>query len=743
MRSYRKPGVYFEWAPPPTPGAGVGVRMDVAGFVGIAARGEIGKPVRLESWSEFVATFGAPIPQGHLGPAVAGFFANGGKTCWVARAADPALAEPASAAILDPDGKPLIRLIARTPGFWAHDLVVSLIPRGAHSFDLTLVLPGAEYETWRNLTLPTWKGDASPTRIDAVINENSRLVKAHRLYKLPKDGAPADGIYHLKPHVAAGAEAVPVRLIASAFHDAGAAGHDAGAAGHDAGAAGRDGGGKLGIDRRRTTNLQGGIDGIAAQAMLRDRAGKTAVQLLRTDLSLPTGAVCVQVERSDPARRRFTLALGARSGGPDWRVSERFDLSVDPDDPDWYPLRLNDLQTGSRLVAAVLPPATDAPPPTPDTTGPTPLLGGLDLVHLLGSDPFAPYDPDMAGEPAGGLERLGWVPEIAMVAVPDLMPSAIERPPPPRRRCAPPPPVRLSETIDADDLRPYPVPFTADQIAAAQERILLHCQLKADRLAILDSPAGAKRLNEKGRAATSLVLDERAAFTSGWGALYFPWLVVPDGDGGPATTLPPCGHVAGIYARVEARLGIASAPANQLLDGVSDVCVRVDDATAGDLNVSGVNVISADRSGVRICGARTLWRADGNPATILDDDTPDTWPPGGKPWRYVSVRRLATMIGRAIAEAGQWTVFEPNDRRLWRDLERVARGLLDELWRAGMLDGELPEDAYFVRCDDATNPPAQVAAGMVVCQIGLQPPLPAEFVIIRIGRTENATRMVG
>ena len=41
----------------------------------------------------------------------------------------------------------------------------------------------------------------------------------------------------------------------------------------------------------------------------------------------------------------------------------------------------------------------------------------------------------------------------------------------------------------------------------------------------------------------------------------------------------------------------------------------------------------------------------------------------------------------AIDEQTQWTVFEPNDPRLRRQVDRVVRAHLLGLWRDGMLDG--------------------------------------------------------
>jgi len=48
--------------------------------------------------------------------------------------------------------------------------------------------------------------------------------------------------------------------------------------------------------------------------------------------------------------------------------------------------------------------------------------------------------------------------------------------------------------------------------------------------------------------------------------------------------------------------------------------------------------------------------------------------------------------------------------------------------------GASPEQAFFVQCDEETNPPEVIDAGMVVTVIGIAPVKPAEFVIFRIGQ---------
>ncbi len=59
---------------------------------------------------------------------------------------------------------------------------------------------------------------------------------------------------------------------------------------------------------------------------------------------------------------------------------------------------------------------------------------------------------------------------------------------------------------------------------------------------------------------------------------------------------------------------------------------------------------------------------------------------------------------------------------------------LYRIWRTGALFGLTPEEAFYVKCDAETNPPEVVDAGQVVCEIGIAPVKPAEFVIFRIAQ---------
>ena len=209
------------------------------------------------------------------------------------------------------------------------------------------------------------------------------------------------------------------------------------------------------------------------------------------------------------------------------------------------------------------------------------------------------------------------------------------------------------------------------------------------------------------------------ASDTGNAAYYYPWLAcvnAVDPSAAGLVSSPPCGHVAGIFARVDAARGVFKAPANEPVRGALNVLYPVTDAEQGGLNQSGVNVIRLFAGdGLRVWGARTLAGPD-------------------KPWwRYINVRRTFTMIERSIKRGTRWAVFEPNDQLLWSRL-RVSVGMfLKRMYKSGALMGRTPEEAYFVKCDEETNPPEVIDAGQLVIVVGLAVVKPAEFVIFRIG----------
>lgn len=259
--------------------------------------------------------------------------------------------------------------------------------------------------------------------------------------------------------------------------------------------------------------------------------------------------------------------------------------------------------------------------------------------------------------------------------------------------------------------------LAADSQAACQAQLALlsRCIARRDRIAILDTP--------------QLMQDEALLYRgrfpdTSFGALYYPWVCVDDPLGAPGAlrTIPPSGHVAGMFARTDRLRGVHTPPANEVLEGVWDLSQAVDAAAHGQLSEAHVNAIRAlPGRGILVLGARTLST--------------------DRRWWFVNVRRLFAMIEEAIDEQMQWLTFEPNSPALWREIDRAVRGLLERLYGAGMLDGPTSADAYSVQCDETTNPSSVVDQGRVVCEIGIQPPYPAEFVIVRIGVTRSGVQV--
>ncbi|MFT6143541.1 MAG: hypothetical protein ACJAZO_000103 [Myxococcota bacterium] len=263
-----------------------------------------------------------------------------------------------------------------------------------------------------------------------------------------------------------------------------------------------------------------------------------------------------------------------------------------------------------------------------------------------------------------------------------------------------------------------------------QREMLEHCETRKDRFAILDGPL------------LSTGDVDIPASNKGYGAMYVPWVKVTQpswyvgaqdlsvsgplrrklikAEKGQELYLPPSGHVAGLFARVDGERGVHKAPANEILMGITGLSQKINKIEQGQYNDRGVNVIRIFKDrGIRVWGARTL-------ATKSDPS-----------WKYINVRRLFIMIEQSIINGMQWAVFEPNDHNLWAKLSRDVRSYLLRVWRSGALFGKTPEEAFYVKCDEETNPRYLIDAGQVNVQVGLCPVKPAEFVIFSIGQWDG------
>jgi hypothetical protein len=234
--------------------------------------------------------------------------------------------------------------------------------------------------------------------------------------------------------------------------------------------------------------------------------------------------------------------------------------------------------------------------------------------------------------------------------------------------------------------------------------VISHCENLRFRFAVIDAPKNTSN---------ATALNPRNPRESRYAAFYYPWIFISDPATGARKLVPPGGHTLGVYARTDNERGVFKAPANEILRGALDLEYDINDEVQDTLNPNGVNVIRRfPGRGIRVWGART----------ISSDSL----------WKYVSVRRLFIFLERSIYEGTQWVVFEPNDDRLWARVVDTIRLFLRGQWRLGALYGRTEQEAFFITCDRTTMTQDDILNGRLICEIGIAPVRPAEFVIFRI-----------
>ncbi len=402
---------------------------------------------------------------------------------------------------------------------------------------------------------------------------------------------------------------------------------------------------------------QGGTNATATVAQVAVERVSDTLTTYRALLRQPLGAA-FDLTAGDVTVGSFEFRVTVTQGSATTTYDE---LSMDPGHPRYFldVIRSDD----NRLVEVepVAPPNTTTPPDNrPRTLAATNLAGGADdnLATLAGSD----YRDALA--------LLEPIDDINMVAIPDRTDASV------------------------------------------QTAVIDHCERMQDRFAILDAKRGAAPFGG------GSVQQQRAGVESakGFASLYYPWLWVPPASGNQLVLVPPSGHMAGVYARIDATRGVHKAPAGDeaIVSGAIAVERGLSNVDHGQLNLSGINVIRSFGGGrPTVYGARTT--------------THDT------NWQYVNVRRLFLFLETTIRVGLHGAVFQPNNLALWQGLKRTLGAFLRSVWESGALFGATPKDAYYVRIDEALNPFSEQALGRLNIEIGARPTYPAEFIIVRIG----------
>lgn len=371
--------------------------------------------------------------------------------------------------------------------------------------------------------------------------------------------------------------------------------------------------------------------------------------------------------------------------GPDGRVDSYDQLAAHPSQRRDIAkvLELNDPEDENAMIALEWAPGSNG-------FAAASLMVGLQAAAkrlIDGSDGDLPGPDDLRGDEADpddvtvratGLEALGELDDIAIVALPDG--GAL-----------------------ASDLH----------IQSAADNLIAHAEKYRYRIAVVDAAANSS---------LSDIRDFRSKFDSKYAALYHPWIEIldplfPSVPGVPPRKLllPPSGFVTGIYARNDIERGVHKAPANEIVRGLTKFEININKARQDVLNPEGVNCLRFfEGRGNRVWGARTM------------SSDPE--------WKYVNVRRLFIYIEHSLDKATQWAVFEPNNERLWTNIRSMVEDFLYVLWRDGALIGAKPEEAFFVRCDRSTMTQNDLDNGRMICLVGVAPSRPAEYVIFRVGQ---------
>ncbi len=648
------PGVYIEEFTPGAPIGGVGT--STAAFLGPAIDGPLNKPTKITSWDAFLKQFGKePLDGFYLWYAVRGFFENGGKVCYVVRVSNGKF----DSWVLEDrksSAKKTIRVQARYPGRNStQPITVTVAEDNAVNTKLFRPIAAVDNASGNVIQVTT----AAVANAAKFLPGNTIVINGNGKTDTAAVLLVEDGLIRLRDNLAnayVSADNASVRLASL----------------------------RASIDD--TVRVEDGAM-LASGSVIKFSQVQTG--------SAPPPAVedtqivqRVSVERISPILLTYRVVLKKKlakdfnleATANDVKVvSQEFKLTVkqgtytsssgygklsmDPGHPRYFASIINSDPDRRVIAATVEPPNTTLPPDNrPRDYTEQQLTGG-------------------ANEDNQALTQLDYIEAL-----------------------------RLLEAID--DINIIAIPDRPED--GVQQAMIAHCENLQDRFAILDSRRGVPLFGG------GSIEEQRGSVDSksGYAALYYPWLRVMPYSGDTPVLVPPSGHVAGIYSRIDNSRGVHKAPAGTeaLVNGALSVETMMSDIDQGELNKRlGINVIRVFQSGGRpvVWGARTT-------ATDIN-------------WQYVNIRRLFLFLEESIQEGIRWAVFEPNNLALWEKLKRTIRAFLIKQWRDGALFGKTAEDAFYIRIDEVLNPFSEQALGRLNIEIGVRPSYPAEFIVVRIG----------
>lgn len=360
-------------------------------------------------------------------------------------------------------------------------------------------------------------------------------------------------------------------------------------------------------------------------------------------------------------------------------------LSLDPSAADYVETIVNDEDNGSNLVVVTdLLAAVESPDNVPAVGTFGPLTGGDDgLTSIDDNDFIGSAIPSQKT----GIRALDLVENLSLLAVPDRATAAVQ----------------AAMITYADTIREKSI------------------------VAILDPPSNLSATQMITYVKSTAAIQE----LSEHGIIYWPRVTVPNpakaifGATVKSVTVPPSGHIAGVYARTDnAPGGVYQPPAGAIrgvLLGINGFETdEVLDQDKRDLVYpERINPLTTKPGLPRfIDGTKTL-RSTGSFPTIAE-------------------RRGVIFIEQSIKHALEFARHENNTEGLRAGVDRSVTSFLVTQMKLGAFRSKDPKTAFFVDFGEGLNPASVVFAGILRGRIGLATNKPADFIELNFSQDTRA-----
>lgn len=387
-----------------------------------------------------------------------------------------------------------------------------------------------------------------------------------------------------------------------------------------------------------------------------------------------------------------------------------------------------------------------------------PLTAGVEadaasLVDRL--EALLPVRPGADRSTWRGIELLRHLPEASYVALPDLpdLVGGYGRPakPPPSVRgalgfvecgtqIAPPADTRAAALTAAriDENRQLKPWVQAIQRAATfVRRWRRDVQLVASvPLFTADHPASTdlvrafrdyEELGEDGAPPRSINLWgslENGGIGTAFLQLVYPWLDRRDATRLPEALEPPDGTMVGLLARRTLQTGAFRPVFGSTLLDVHRVVPNLTERQRTERRP--YSAATGEERALDECV--TLFAPGPTGLEAVSDVTAAT----SDPYRTASINRLVMVWRRALQQAGEDLVFQPNGERVWSQVRSRLTAVGNRLFELGALSGEDARRAFDVRCDRGTMSQRDIDAGRLVAEVRFTAAMPIRLVVVTL-----------